>query len=173
MGTRYTEGFKKQAVEKALNRGEGTAIRQIAADLDVSASILYAWIGKAKKHDVSAEGDRGKIASSNPKRPQDWSLEDRLNMVTLSASLDDASLNKLCREQGIYPHHIKQWKIDFTHGKSSQMNKNKTPDTKKLKEENKRLKKELRRKEKALAEAAALLILQKKVSDLWGESEVD
>jgi hypothetical protein len=32
---------------------------------------------------------------------------------------------------------------------------------------------ELRRKEKALAEAAALLVLQKKVQALWGEREDD
>ena len=33
------------------------------------------------------------------------------------------------------------------------------------------LEKELRRKEKALAEAAALLVLKKKVQEIWGESE--
>ncbi len=35
------------------------------------------------------------------------------------------------------------------------------------------LKKQLRRKEKALAEAAALLILKKKVDQLWETEEVD
>ena len=35
----------------------------------------------------------------------------------------------------------------------------------------KQLEAELRRKEKALAEAAALLVLQKKVQALWGEPE--
>ena len=34
-----------------------------------------------------------------------------------------------------------------------------------------RLEKELRRKEKALAEAAALLVLEKKAQALWGERE--
>ena len=35
----------------------------------------------------------------------------------------------------------------------------------------KRLEKELQRKEKALAEAAALLVLRKKLEAIWGESE--
>jgi transposase len=35
----------------------------------------------------------------------------------------------------------------------------------------KQLEKELARKEKALAEAAALLILSKKAQAIWGESE--
>ena len=46
-------------------------------------------------------------------------------------------------------------------------------ENRQLKNENKALKKELRRKEKALAEAAALLILQKKANRLWGYDEDD
>ena len=37
----------------------------------------------------------------------------------------------------------------------------------------KRLQKELRKKEKALAEAAALLLVTKKMQALWGEAEED
>ena len=36
---------------------------------------------------------------------------------------------------------------------------------------NKALKKELNRKDKALAETAALLVLQKKVNAIWGSDE--
>ena len=42
-------------------------------------------------------------------------------------------------------------------------------DLRALKAQNEQLKRELSRKEKALAEAAALLILQKKYRALWGE----
>jgi len=41
-----------------------------------------------------------------------------------------------------------------------------------LKDTNKALKRELNRKEKALAEAAALLVLQKKYQALWEEKDV-
>ncbi len=50
---------------------------------------------------------------------------------------------------------------------------NKAVENRRLKSENKALKKELHRKEKALAEAAALLILQKKTNHLWGYDEDD
>lgn len=42
-----------------------------------------------------------------------------------------------------------------------------------LKKENKQLQRELQRKEKALAEAAALLILKKKAQALFGSDEVN
>jgi len=44
-------------------------------------------------------------------------------------------------------------------------------DNKTLRQENKALKKELNRKDKALAETAALLVLQKKVNEIWGSDE--
>ena len=44
-------------------------------------------------------------------------------------------------------------------------------ETKFLKHENKKLKKEINRKDRALAETAALLVLQKKVNDIWGCDE--
>jgi len=51
---------------------------------------------------------------------------------------------------------------------------NTTPDKaemRTLREENKKLKKELRRKDKALAETAALLVLQKKVEEIWASRD--
>jgi hypothetical protein len=44
-------------------------------------------------------------------------------------------------------------------------------EAKRLRHENKALKKELNRKDKALAETAALLVLQKKVHAIWGNDE--
>ena len=46
-------------------------------------------------------------------------------------------------------------------------------EIKQLKNEVKSLTIELNRKEKALAETAALLVLKKKVHDLWGNNEGD
>lgn len=110
---------------------------------------------------------------SGEKRPRDWSQPDKMAMIIRCGALNEEQVNGLCREQGIYPHHIKQWEADFL---ASSNLKGSTPtatETKKLRLENKQLKRELTRKEKALAEAAALLILQKKVNALWGSDEED
>ena len=61
-------------------------------------------------------------------------------------------------------------------GRTEQHTKTKdktSSEGKHLKQENKALKKELDRKDKALAETAALLVLQKKVNILGGNSEDD
>jgi len=74
-------------------------------------------------------------------------------------------------EQGLYPHHIQQWKQDFVGGTGVCTPAKSQSETKHLRQENKALKKELNRKDKALAETAALLVLQKKVNAIWGSDE--
>lgn len=105
------------------------------------------------------------------KRPQDWSLEDRLAIVMACASLGEEEKSEYCRKQGVYPHHVNQWQLDFANGNSSSEKANARQEMKNLKNENKELRKELNRKDKALAETAALLVLQKKVHAIWGNDE--
>jgi len=168
MGVRHTQSYKIQAVEKALSRSSQTSLQEIADSLDVGYSTLGKWISKSRKHELEYVDP---MIKTKEKRPQDWSLEERLNMVISCASLDEDKMNACCREQGIYSHHVKQWKEDFANGPSSVSNVKSQTQIKQLKKENKTLKKDLNRKDKALAETAALLVLQKKVNVIWGSDE--
>lgn len=78
-------------------------------------------------------------------------------------------MNAWCREQGIFPHHLQAWRKDFETGTSeTAVSRSEWRD---LKANYQTLQCELKRKEKALAEAAALLILQKKYQALWEEKD--
>lgn len=174
MRARFNQSFKIQAVEKALSRRGVTTLKEVANSLGVGQSTLNKWMVKSRNHEFEPATDT-EMASLNPmtteKRPQDWSLEEKLNLIIACGSLDDEAVSALCRERGIYPHHIKQWKQDFV-GSTKAGTKAKIPsETKVLKSENKALKKELNRKDRALAETAALLVLQKKVNAIWGSDE--
>ena len=94
-------------------------------------------------------------------------------MVIACDSLDESAMSERCREKGIYPHHVKQWKLGFVDGTTVDLRTRQDSESRGLKHEIKDLKKELRRKEKALAETAALLVLQKKVRAIWGYDEDD
>lgn len=78
-------------------------------------------------------------------------------MVIACGSLDEAALNQLCRERGLYAHHVAQWKQNFISGVTA----NERSDAKNLKGEVRELRKELNRKDRTLAETAALLVFQK------------
>ena len=88
-------------------------------------------------------------------------------MLLESHGLEEEALNAFCRERGIFRHHLGQWREAFETG-TLQSNRS---ELRELKEANKGLKSELNRKEKALAEAAALLVLQKKYQALWEEKD--
>lgn len=178
MRKKYTPSFRIQAVEKVFSRSEGTTIKEVAKSLRVGHSTLDRWIILARNNELTSASEdetTGLYDMINEKRPQDWSLEERLEMVIRCASLDESQVSELCREQGIFPHHIQQWKQAFTKGSpsSTESGRNALADAKKLKHENKVLQRELNRKDKALAETAALLVLQKKVNSVWRSDEDD
>ena len=171
MSTRFTQSFKIQAVEKALKRTEEISLSEIAETLGVGYSTLGKWITKAREHQldpVSEPGTSSLSRMTKEKRPQDWSLEDRLKIVIICGSLDEEVVSEHCRKQGIYPHHVKQWQQDFMKGTKLNNKTKSRSELNALKCENSALKKELNRKDKALAETAALLVLQKKVNAIWG-----
>lgn len=168
MGIRQTQSFKIQAVEKALSRSTQTSLQEIADRLGVGYSTLGKWISKSRKHELESDYPSMK---TKEKRPQDWSMEERLNIVIACATLDEEEMNAYCRKQGVYSHQVIQWKKDFTDGPSSASKANTKAEIKALKTQNKVLTKELNRKDKALAETAALLVLQKKVNAIWGNDE--
>jgi transposase-like protein len=171
MSNSFTDSFKIQAIEKALNRQEGISIKDVAENLGIGHSTLQKWIRQAKNQQLNQPLDGESNAVTKEKRPQDWSVEERLNMVISCGSLDDEELSRRCREKGIYPHHLKQWKGEFIKQKPASSIPKSQNESKQLKDEIKSLQKELRRKDKALAETAALLVLQKKVNEIWGSSE--
>ena len=100
------------------------------------------------------------------KRPQDWDPEQRFQLLMESSVLEGETLSAFCRQKGIFAHHLEAWKKAFLLPQQSVI---KTASDKVLRDQVKQLTKELNRKEKALAETAALLVLQKKCNAFWEE----
>jgi predicted Rossmann fold nucleotide-binding protein DprA/Smf involved in DNA uptake len=87
--------------------------------------------------------------------------------------MNEAALSAYCRERGLYPEQLKQWREaceqanDWDRTQNQRLKETRKADDKRIKE----LERELQRKEKALAETAALLVLRKKAQAIWGEAE--
>ena len=173
MSKRFTQAFRLQAVEKVLSRRHGVPFRAVADTLGVAYSTLYRWTLEAKTPALNALNEDTSMTAHHEKKPQDWSTEERFQMIVHCASLDSEGINQHCRENGIYPHHVTQWRQDFLAMNTKNPIKDDALELKKLKLEFGVVKKDLHRKNRALAEAAALLVLQKKVNALWGNDEED
>lgn len=167
MQTKYSKKFKIEAVKKVLLRDRETSISSTARSLDVKISTLHGWIKSMENKQLKDDPTSGgKIEKS----PYHWTVKERFEIIVEASKLSKKDLAEYCRKNGLFPHHLEKWKTEFIESFGERQDKDKN-DKKKLKNEIKTLSIELRRKEKALAEAAALLILKKKATDLWEERE--
>jgi transposase-like protein len=159
MKTIYSEAFIEQALVKVYSRGVRT-IRYVAEELNVNHFTLKNWM---RMKSVKLKG-----LVTKEKRPQDWSSEEQLLALHETHGLSGESLQAWCREKGLFAHHLTSWRTAFCADHKVTLG---SRELRSLKDENDQLKRELVRKEKALAEAAALLILQKKFRALWEEED--
>jgi len=164
---KHSISFKVKAVEQALQRSAEETLAQCAARNGIGYSTLTNWMTQAKQ---------GKLTVTNTvvqeKRPRDWSAAEKLQAVIESAALNEEDQGRYCRQHGLFAAQLTQWKQDMMRSPNEQPPALKA-ENRALKEELKQVKRELARKEKALAEAAALLILKKKAQAIFGSDADD
>lgn len=134
------------------------SLREFADKQGIAKSTLYTW-----SRTLDIKNIKGMKKTT-------LSAEQRFSIVLETATFSELQLSEYCRENGLYPEQIKQWKqacIDVNSENTPLIAKTDKQDKKRIKE----LEKELRRKEKALAETAALLVLRKKFNALYGLDE--
>ena len=167
----YTKSFKALMVRKMADPNGPSPIA-IAKDIGVSQSTLYRWASETDTVDVAELSEPPTFSKSmqrmsNMKRPQDWSPEEKLAAVLEAASLSEEDLGPFLRSRGLHEAHLQQWHDQMMVGLEP------SPTKRIVKKRIKELEKELLRKDRALAEAAALLVLKKKAQDIWGDEDDD
>lgn len=155
----YSDAFIEQALVKVHSRG-GRSLREIADDLHVNYYTIKNWIRRKSL-------DKLTVSANREKRPQDWTRGEQLIALHETHSMDDEAVQAWCRTNGLFTHHLEEWRASFCAEP-----KTATTEARELRiaqADNDKLQRDLDRKDKALAEAAALLLLQKKFNALWGE----
>ncbi|WP_407941944.1 IS3 family transposase [Microbulbifer celer] len=152
---RYNDGFKERTVQMMMPPN-AKSIAEVSRETGVSEPTLYNWRNQFREQGVAVPAD--------PKNPENWSGESKFAVVLETAALNEAELAEYCRKKGLYAEQIQRWREAAISGAGSrdQMSMEERRDLQKERKKSRKLEKELKRKEKALAEAAALLVLQKK-----------
>jgi len=156
---------RKESVMQKMMPPHNIPIPRLAEETGISDVTLYNWRKQARVEGIAVPADG--------KNPEKWSSEDKFAIVLEAASLNEAELSEYCRRKGLYVEQIAAWRKACL-----QANANSAAQAKAQREQNKKdrkqiktLEHELHRKEKALAETAALLVLQKKAQAIWGDGE--
>jgi transposase-like protein len=140
------------------------SVRKFSQQEGINLSTMYSWLKQFKTSGINVS----KSSSSDR-----WSAQEKFSIVLETATLSEVELSEYCRSKGLYPEQVKGWKQACIASNSVALaTSNKiTPEIRADKKRIKKLEKELHRKDKALAEAAALLVLGKKYNAYLGESE--
>ncbi len=160
----YSIQLKKAVIKKVLQGNKQH--HEIATEFGVGRSTISKWLKEYKQN--------GSInLKSKEKTPKDWTAEERMSALLKTGSMCAEDRSAWCRKKGIFSHNLDQWKKDAISAMTPKSTKVQAEKERKYKKEIAVLKKDLSRKEKALAETAALLVLKKKVQEIWGEPEDD
>lgn len=154
MGTsRFSKEFKDAVVTKIVSRGD-QSIAEVCRQEGISLSAGRCWI---------SERDRVP-GMKNSKGSGQWTAEEKLDAILQSSCLSEEEIGLFLRKEGLHSHQISGWRAEVLTALSSSRKPCKDGSAQRIRE----LERDLNRKDKALAEASALLILQKKVNLIWG-----
>jgi len=161
----YSAEFKSGIIAKMM-APHNVSVAQLSQETGIPKDTLYAWRLKAR-------GYRERDVSNGAAIKGGLGSKDKFQIVIETAGMNEEELSSYCRRKGLYPTQIDGWRRQCTTANEPQNNKLGREKLRQQKREIKQLKAELRRKEKALAETAALLVLKKKVQEIWGDPEDD
>lgn len=156
---------RKEAILKKMLPPNNKTIKALAEEEGISQATLYSWRNAARA--------KGRLMPDGDTSLAGWNAADKFAAVLETAALNEAELSAYCRERGLYPEQLRQWRTaceqanDWDKTQNQRLKEARKADPKRLTE----LERELQRKEKALAEAAALLVLRKKAEAIWGDTK--
>jgi transposase len=167
--TVYSETFKEKLVQRMLMPNP-RPMATLARETGVPEGTLYRWRNAATLVGMSDPSDEKPIPPSKP--PHEWTAEQKHALVVEAAAVPEAEFGAFLRRKGIHAAQLKEWRdaaVAGLRGPTRRDRKAANVEARRVRE----LERELRRKDKALAEAAALLVLKKKVQAIWGDEDDD
>ena len=153
---------KKQHALTLMSPPENLSVPEVAVRTGVSKATLYLWQKEARM--------KGLAVPAGSSVAEGWSARDKLAVVIETAGLAEAELAEYCRKKGLYVEQVRAWRKACESGIAGGV-AGAAPALKEERKRNRQLEKELRRKDRALAEAAALLVLSRKLEAFRTEDE--
>jgi transposase len=154
---RHSEEKRTHALS-LMSAPENLSVAEVATRTGVPEATLYHWRNQARS--------RGQVVPGDGHNPQQWRSEDKFAVVIETAGLSEAELAQYCRKKGLHVEQVRAWREACEGANASQEERVSPAQRAQERKRVRELEKELRRKEKALAEAAALLVLSRKLEAL-------
>ena len=157
---------RREAVLKKLLPPNNISIAELSKEEGISDATLYLW-RKEARNEGRLMPDADNSSASH------WSSRDKFAAVMETAAMSQVEIAEYCREKGLFPEQLAQWRqvCEQANDWDQAAEKKLKEATQNERKKNTELQKDLDRKNKALAEAAALLVLRKKYNALFQDHE--
>ena len=170
--------FKKEPVTNDriasfLEANKNIAAAGLCKLLDVDPQQFYNWKNRVAKKAAAAEEGVDVVPTGAGRRS--YSAGDKLKLIKQYANLEGEKRTVLLRRYGLYDSDFVRWQEKIDEAALEALSTRKPRSDKKSTEqlENERLKLELRGQEKTIAKLSAIVVAQKKISELLSSSEFD
>src|SRR5258707_7117188 len=164
---RYSAETREWAIKQMMppfNR----AVIELSGATGITTVTLHTWRRNAR--------NAGEFMPGNGKTSDQWSSADKFRVVLETAPLSEQEIAQYCRSKGIYSEQIRRWREAC---EQANVVPEATPSAARRGEAKvahkriRELERQLKPSNAALAEASALLNLQKKYESSWDKKEVD
>jgi len=169
----YSHGFKSRMVQR-MTGPEAISANALSHEVGLSQSTLSRWLRHART--VGSMVEEQSNADNKSKSTREWTAEQRRQIVAEAKSLADDELGAFLRGNGIHMTQLEQWRAQDNEVTATPAQPANKKRTRKVTAEQRRIREletKLRRTEKKLRAANALLDLQKKVREIWGDEDDD
>jgi len=164
---RYSEKFKRRMIQRLVGPNKVSA-NALSKEVGVCQPTLSLWLRNASS--VAAVKDE-KSEPRVARRPEDWTPSEKLQAVLEAEGMADAELGVWLRREGLKEQHLREWRLTLAERAQAVFAPREPRSNPENRKRVKELERELKRKDKALAETAALLVLQGKMQALWAEED--
>ncbi len=153
---KYSPKFKERMLTQLVGPGAKSPI-YLSKEVGVSKTTLYQWLKEAKIGSMSK-------AKNTEYSHHRWSAKAKIRIVREASGLRDEELGAFLRKNGLHEAELQRLRDEVMEAAAEgfdvrKKSRGKSPEARRIQA----LEKELMRKEKALAETAALLVLQGKL----------
>src|SRR5499427_6176847 len=155
MAKPFSVAFKQKMVQRLTGKHAMSA-SELARETGVRQQNLSRWLQEARSLPLMADKPKPAL--------REWTVEQKARVLAEASKLNGEELTAYLEREAVKFAEYEQWRIALDEGGAASAATNKRI---------RQLERELARKEKALAEAAALLVLKKKGETLYGEDEGD
>ena len=162
----YSESFKRKIVQRLLLPNAPSAY-SLSKELQIPQTTLSRWLRRSGRVAVVSNDNEG--SASRPRRPEDWTAEERLRAVTEAGRLEGEELGKFLRREGLHEETLREWRQAAIEALQPTRPRGSRAERRQIE----KLERKLAKKEKALAAANAVVALQKKVHELLGDADDD